>query len=86
MIDTARGRLPVGTIDVGTIFKPSGRFAPLIVEGWLSRDYAKYDGAARTMRTVRISGGHIAVVRCLASGKRMHVADCRIRQAEDTFR
>lgn len=86
MIDTARGKLPVGTIPVGTIFKPEHRYAPLIVEAWLPRDYSKFDGAARQFRTVRISGGHIAVVRCLNSNRRMHVSDARIREAEHTFR
>jgi len=66
----------VGTIPVGTIVyiqdgvKPlSGLTRPIvcrepwIVEGWLPRDYSKWDTDLRQFRTVRISGGHLAQVR-----------------------
>lgn len=84
-VETARGSLPVGTIPVGTILKPSGRFAPLIVEAWLPRDYSTWCATTRKACTKRITGGHLAIVRCLASGKRMTVSDARLLHSEETF-
>src|SRR5579871_3476598 len=73
----------VGTIPVGTIlyiqdgvspFKGLTRDVvqrePWIVEAWLPRDYAKWDGVSRTFKTVRIRGGHLAVVRSLRDRRR----------------
>lgn len=68
----------VGTIRVGTILYIQGGARPLhgltghilcrepwIVEAWLPRDYAKWDPGTRRFTTVRIAGGHLAVVRSL---------------------
>ena len=73
----------IGTVAVGTIlyiqdgvspFKGLTRDVvhrePWIVEAWLPREYAKLDGASRTFKTVRIRGGHLAVVRSLRDRKR----------------
>lgn len=79
----------IGTISVGTILyiqdgvspfegltRDVARREPWIVEGWLPRDYAKWDGASRSFRTVRIRGGHLAVVRSLRNRRRVKtVAD-----------
>lgn len=68
----------IGTIPVGTILyiqdgvnplrglsRPLVCRNPWIVEAWLPRDYAKWDGTSRTFKTVRIRGGHLALVRSL---------------------
>ena len=73
----------IGTIPVGTILYIQDGVSPLkgltrdvvqrepwIVEAWLPRDYAKWDGTSRTFRTVRIRGGHLAVVRSLRGYRR----------------
>jgi hypothetical protein len=73
----------IGTIPVGTILYIQDRVSPLkgltrnvvcrepwIVEAWLPREYAKWDRASRTFRTVRIRGGHLAVVRSLRDRRR----------------
>jgi hypothetical protein len=73
----------IGTIPVGTILyiqdgvnpfhgltRTVVQREPWIVEGWLPRDYAKWDGATRTFQTVRIRGGHLAVVRSLRNRRR----------------
>lgn len=47
-----------------------------MVEAWLPRDDAKWDAATRRFRTVRIRGGHLAVVRSLRDSQRVQqVAD-----------
>ena len=74
----------IGTIPVGTILyiqdgvspfrglaRDVVRREPWIVEAWLPRDYAKWDGASRSFRTVRIRGGHLAVVRSLRNRRRV---------------
>ena len=79
----------ISTIPVGTILYIQDGVSPLkgltrnvvqrepwIVEAWLPRDYAKWDGHSRTFRTVRIRGGHLALVRSLRNRNRMQpVAD-----------
>lgn len=79
----------IGTILVGTIlyiqdgvspFKGLTRDVvqrePWIVEAWLPREYAKWNGVSRTFETVRIRGGHLAVVRSLRDRTRVKtVAD-----------
>jgi len=79
----------IGTIAVGTIIyiqdgiRPLEGFTrpvicrePWIVEAWLPRDYAKWDGSQRKFRTVSIRGGHWAVVRSLRNRNRVkQVAD-----------
>jgi hypothetical protein len=79
----------IGTIPVGTILYIQDGMKPLrgltrdfvcrepwVVEAWLPRDYVKWDGSSRTFKTVRIRGGHLAVVRSLRNRKRVQtVAD-----------
>jgi hypothetical protein len=79
----------IGTIPVGTIVYIQDGVRPLhgltrdvvcrepwIVEAWLPRDYAKWDGASRTFKRVRIAGGHLALVRSLRNRRRVQeVAD-----------
>ena len=76
--DRQIGTIPVGTIlyiqDGISLFKGLTRDViqrePWIVEAWLPREYAKWDGVSRTFRTVRILGGHLAVVRSLRNCRR----------------
>jgi hypothetical protein len=76
----------VGTIPVGTILYIQDGVRPLrgltghivcrepwIVEAWLPGDYAKWDPQTRRFTTVRIAGGHVAVVRSLRDRKRVRV-------------
>jgi hypothetical protein len=79
----------IGTIPIGTILYIQDGINPLkgftrpfvcrepgIVEAWLPRDYAKWDGLSRTFKTVRIRGGHLAIVRSLRNRNRVQpVAD-----------
>jgi hypothetical protein len=79
----------VGTIRVGTIVYIQDGVRPLqgltrevicrepwIVEAWLPRDYSKWDRSNRKFKTVRIAGGHLAVVRSLRDRRRVQeVAD-----------
>ena len=79
----------IGTIPVGTILYIQDGVRPLngltrkivcrepwIVEAWLPRDYAKWDVLSRTFKSVRIRGGHLAVVRSLRNRHRVQqVAD-----------
>ncbi len=79
----------IGTIPVGTIVyiqdgvrplhgltRDIVRREPWIVEAWLPRDYAKWDSSTRTFRSVRIAGGHLAIVRSLRNRRRVQeVAD-----------
>jgi hypothetical protein len=79
----------IGTIPVGTIVYIQDGVRPLhgltreficrepwIVEAWLPRDYTKWDGSTRIFKTVRIAGGHLAVVRSLRNRRRAQtVAD-----------
>lgn len=79
----------IGTIKTGTILYIQDGINPLksltrtfvcrepwIVEAWIPRDYTKWDGLSRTFKTVRIRGGHLAVVRSLRDRNRVkRVAD-----------
>ena len=79
----------IGTIPVGTIvylqdgIRPFAGFTrqvicrePWIVEAWLPREYAKWDGSQRTFRSLSIRGGHLAVIRSLRNRNRVQqVAD-----------
>ena len=76
--DRQIGTIPVGTIlyiqDGVSPFKGLTRDVvhrePWIVEAWLPRQYAKWNGVSRTFETVRIRGGHLAVVRSLRDRRR----------------
>ncbi len=76
----------VGTIRVGTIIYVQDGVRPLtgisrpvitrnpwIVEAWLNRDYSLYSSGKWT--TVKVTGGHLAVVRSLRDGRRQLVDD-----------
>lgn len=76
--DRQIGTIPVGTIlYIQDGLRPLSGFSkpfvyrnpllvePWIVEAWLPRDYAQWDGASRKFKTVRIRGGHLAQVRSL---------------------
>jgi hypothetical protein len=79
----------IGTIPVGTIVyiqdgvrplqgltKEIVRREPWMVEAWLPRDYSKWDDSTRSFKTVRGSGGHLAIVRSLRDRNRVQsVAD-----------
>jgi hypothetical protein len=80
--ETIRGRtLAVGTVTVGEIFRyaPSCGAGPriYIVEAWMTRAYARADGSSQFRYLDR--GGHLALVRDLATGRRMFLADAIIR-------
>lgn len=84
---------PVGAIAVGAIFRVTDssrgieRYVDTVmVEAWLPRDYAiarKGPGDHRTHATVRICGGHLAVVRSLRSGRRGLLADWLLHTASE---
>ena len=81
--------LRIGTIPVGTIVYIQDGVRPLrgitppvvcrepwIVEAWLPGDYSQWDGAARQFKTVKVAGGHLAIVRSLRDRRRVEkVAD-----------
>lgn len=76
--DRQIGTIPVGIIlyiqDGVSPFKGLTRDVscrePWIVEAWLPREYSKWDGVLRTFKSVRIRGGHLAVVRSLRDRRR----------------
>lgn len=79
----------IGTIPVGTILyiqdgvrplhgltRQIVRREPWMVEAWLPRDYAKWDPSTRSFKTMRVAGGHLAIVRSLRDRNRVQpVAD-----------
>jgi len=72
----------VGPVNVGDVLRlprelfPRGRW---IVEGWLNREYSKYEYPI--MRTVFIAGGHLAIVRHLGTGERRRISDWHLTHA-----
>lgn len=80
--ETPRGVMQCGVLPIGTICKPQPSAAPVIIEAWLPRDYAKYERGQ--FSTVRIRGGHIAIVRCLKNGKRFQLSDAWLLDSEVT--
>jgi hypothetical protein len=84
--ETIRGRtLAVGTVPVGKIFHyaPSRGAGPraCIVEAWLTRAYARADRTGGFSYLAR--GGHLALVRDLATGRQAMLADAIIRACLD---
>lgn len=84
--ETVRGRtVAVGTVPVGEIFHyaPSRGAGPraYIVEAWLTRAYARADRTGRFSYLAR--GGHLAVVRDLATERQAMLADTIIRACLD---
>jgi len=84
--ETIRGRtIAVGAVPIGEIF----RYAPTrasrprsyMVEGWMTRAYASADRTGRFCYLAR--GGHLALVRDLATGRRAMLADAIIRHCVD---
>ena len=83
---TIRGRpLAVGTVPVGEIFRyaPSRAAGPrtYIVEAWLTRAYTRADPTGRFSYLAR--GGHLALVRDLATGHQAMLAEAIIRACLD---
>ena len=84
--------LPVGTIPAGTVFRMvlscdsgRGRLRKLIVEGWKPRRIGGYrrtdHGHERVYEDVFVArGGHLALVRCLSTGRMTTMADHIIRR------
>ena len=80
--ETIRGRtLAVGTVPIGEIFRyaPSRASQPrsYIVEAWMTRAYARADRTGSFSYLAR--GGHLALVRDLATGRQAMLADAIIR-------
>lgn len=85
----------IGTIPVGTIiyvqdlhayrerYASFVRRQPWIVEAWLPREYARFNGRGKGWDTSYMVGGHLAVVRCLRTGRRQEVADWLLLAAVD---
>lgn len=85
----------VGTIPAGTIFRASPYLARIlglgrrnmhmIVEAWFPREIGacRRDQSGRWQSCFVGNGGHLAQVRCLASGRRRQLADGLILQSLD---
>ena len=75
------GTIPVGAIiyvqdgvrSLAGLTRPIVRRTPWIVEAWLNRDYSL--NSAGRWKTVKMAGGHSAVIRSLRDGRRQEVAD-----------
>jgi len=80
-IDTKRGRLPVGTIPIGTICRPHNCVSNVEVLAWIPRDYAAYERGRFT--TKRIAGGHLALVRNLRNGRVFKISDVWLLDANE---
>ena len=68
----------VGTVPVGTIVRVRGR--KLLVDAWLPRDYVVLERGQYVIK--RIAGGHLAVVRDLATGRSATLSDAWLVDAE----
>lgn len=84
--ETIRGRdLAVGTVPIGEMFRyaptRAARLRTYMVEGWMTRAYARADRSGRFSYLAR--GGHLALVRDLATGRRAMLADAVIRHCVD---
>jgi hypothetical protein len=79
--DRELGTIPIGTIlyiqdnvsPVNGFRSPIIRKEPWMVEAWIPRDHARWDANSRRLVSVRIRGGHLAVVRSLRHCKRTKV-------------
>lgn len=70
----------IGTIPVGTILRlPAG--TKVRVEAWIPRDYALFHRGG--FHTVRIAGGHMALVRRLSDGRLLRISDTFLVDAEE---
>ena len=84
--ETIRGRnIAVGTVPIGEIFRyaptRAARTRTYMVEAWMTRAYARADRTGRFSYLAR--GGHLALVRDLATGRRAMLADAIIRHCVD---
>ena len=68
----------VGRVPVGTIVRVRGR--TLIVDAWLPRDYTTVERGRFV--TKRIAGGHLALVRDLATGRSAPLSDAWLVDAD----
>lgn len=80
--ETPRGVMQCGVIPIGSIITPHGCTCKVIVEAWIPRDYAKYHRGK--FSTVRIRGGHLAMVRRLDNGKRFQLSDAWLLDAKES--
>lgn len=80
-LDTPRGKLQVGTIDVGTIIRPHNCRNNVQVLGWIPRDYATYTRGQFSAK--RIVGGHLALVRDMRNGRTFELSDVWLLDAEE---
>jgi hypothetical protein len=86
----------IGTIPIGSIVylqdgvRPMGRLsqyasvvrkAPWIVMAWHNREY--HPAMVNQPATTYMSGGHLATVRCLRTGRECRVADWFLRWHDD---
>lgn len=72
----------VGRVPVGTVVRVRGR--KLIVDAWLPRDYTTVEHVNGRSRFVakRIAGGHLALVRDLATGRSAPLSDAWLVDAD----
>ena len=82
--ETPRGPMQCGVLPIGKICRLGGQGPRAIIEAWQPRDYATWDGINRQMATKRIRGGHIAWVRCLATGARFRVSGAWLIDNEES--
>ena len=80
-----RRNIAVGTLPIGEIFRyaptRAARTRTFMVEAWMTRAYARADRTGRFSYLAR--GGHLALVRDLASGRQALLADAIIRHCVD---
>tara|TARA_R110000737_G_scaffold239142_2_gene251190 strand:- start:9809 stop:10132 length:324 start_codon:yes stop_codon:yes gene_type:complete len=67
----------VGTVPIGTLLLIAGQ--KFLVEGWLPRDHVVKIGGC--FETRRIAGGHLAIVRHLATSETLQVSDAHLIDA-----
>lgn len=82
LTQTPRGPMWCGTIPTGAICRIDAHSAKVIIEGWLPRDYASWNPTTRRMSSKRIRGGHLAIVRFLADGRRITISDAWLRELD----
>lgn len=70
----------IGTIPVGSILRLTAG-TKVRVEAWIPRDYALFSRGR--FRTVRIAGGHLAMVRRLSDGRLFWISDAYLVDAEE---
>lgn len=77
---------PVGTVPAGSIIRlivPRVRdYGRVIVEGWVPREMgaSRRNPSTGLYESTRMAGGHLAIVRRLANGQRLTVAEQYLRE------